>query len=101
MPRPGAQALEDGARRHCHVIGAIAFHQSDRPDDYVGLQPTIGIREKNPIARSHTGAEMASVTLAEPTVRQYVHPLDVYTRILLRQPLEDFVRSVSRSLVQK
>ena len=76
------------------MIGLIAFRHPQGPGNYVGLQPAIGIREKNPVARRCAGTHMTGVTLAEPAVWQHLHPFDAHPRILFRQASEDFARLV-------
>ena len=44
-------------------------------------------------------ADVAGVTLAEPAIRQHVHPLHLHARILLRQSPQDFARPVGGAVV--
>ena len=81
------------------MISVVAFGQLDGALNDVGFQPTVGIREENPIAGGRTGAEMAGITLAQPAFRQNIHAQRSYSRIFTREQTQDFAGAIGRPVV--
>ena len=81
------------------MIDAFAVRHAQRARDHVRLQPTIRVREQNPIARRHGCAEMTGVTLPEPAFGQHLDPLHAQARILLCQASQNFAGPVLRAVI--
>jgi hypothetical protein len=99
IPRSGGRTPQQCARSHRYVIGSLAFGHAHGARDHVGPQPTIGVREENPVARGRVCADTAGMTLAQPTFRQHIHPLDPHSRICLCQLFQDRARTVSGPVI--
>jgi hypothetical protein len=78
-----------------------ALRHPQRPRDHIRLEPANGIREQNPLARGRARTDVAGVALAKPAFRQCLHALHLHPCILLRQPPQDFARSVRGSVVHR
>jgi hypothetical protein len=81
------------------VIDAFALCQANRTNEYVRLQPTIGIREQNPLASRCVSAEVTGVAFAEPTVRKRCDVNHLEARIFFRELFEDFTGAIGGPVI--
>jgi len=81
------------------MVGALLFGHAGGSEKHVPRQPGIGVNEQNPLAFGPAGADMAGVALAQPSLWQNVNAHDLQPRILLRQLLQDFTRSISGAII--
>ena len=81
------------------MIDPLLVCHRNRAGHYLRLQPTIGVGKKEPLACGGLSADMAGVTLAQPTFRQHVHAFNSDPRILLGYSPKNVGRSIARAII--